>query len=95
MPEYTIELSDRAAALLATEIDRTNQASGAALEFVEWIELHLREVAIARDLAAAIEKIREEHERKAQEDFGERIKEARERLLTLLDQGPRPAVDGS
>lgn len=93
MPKHTIEISHRTEALLAVEIDRANQANGTSLALAEWIELHLKEVAIARELAAAIEPMRAEHERQAQEGFTELIKKERERRLSFLDGRPQGAVD--
>ncbi|MEX0800771.1 MAG: hypothetical protein WD379_06110 [Dehalococcoidia bacterium] len=84
MPEFTIELSDKAAAKLQAEVNRANAANGASLDLLAWMELHLKEIAIAGDMASAVERLRKEAEDEASNSLALAARSERERLLQEL-----------
>ncbi len=84
MPEFTITLGDKALTKLQAEVDRTNANNGTSLTVAQWIVLHLKEVAIAPDLAAAVEQLRAQAEQDAQTTFESAAKAQRDRLLLEL-----------
>ena len=84
MPEFTITVSDKVLAKLQVEVDRYNANSGATLTVKDWIDLHLKEVATAPDMAAATERLRKEAEQNANDALGVALRAERDRLLQEL-----------
>ena len=88
MPKFTIELTDKALAGLQAEVDRYNGNNGSALTVQDWILLHLQEVAIAPDLAAAVEQLRKQTQTDAERALEAAARAARDELLTSLATAP-------
>jgi hypothetical protein len=84
MPDFTITLSEKAVAKLQAEVNRANAAAGTSLSLPAWMELHLKEVAIAGDMAAAVERLRKEAEDEANNALALAARSERERLLRDL-----------
>ena len=92
MPRLTITLDGQTAGLpdavvpaLQRLTDRTNAAQKTALTVLEWLTTHLKEVAIADDLTAAIEQLRRQQETDAQATLESGAKAARDELIAALD----------
>jgi hypothetical protein len=84
VPKFTIDISDKTLARLQAEVDRTNANQGTALTVQAWILLHLQEIAIAPDLAAAIEQLRQQQETDANAALETAVKTARDELIASL-----------
>ncbi|MDP2674626.1 MAG: hypothetical protein Q8Q00_06945 [Dehalococcoidia bacterium] len=84
MPKFTIDLTDKTLAGLQAEVNRYNGNAGAALTVAEWIDLHLQEIAVSPDLAAAIEQLRKQQETDANAALEAAVKAARDELLASL-----------
>lgn len=84
MPQFTIDLSDSAVARLKSLVDRTNANQGTSLTLRDWIVLHLKEVAVAEDLARDLEALRQQAEREANATFEAAARALKERLLADL-----------
>lgn len=80
MPQFTITISQAALNRLTALVDTYNANSGQSLTVAEWIVLHLKEVALANDLAAAAQAL----ERQKQQELQQAIAAERERLLRTL-----------
>ncbi len=81
MPQFTITLSQKAVDRLQIQVQRTNDANGTTLTMRDWIELHLKEIAIADDLAIATQAIQEQQQRDAQDALQAAVRAQRDRLL--------------
>ena len=81
MPRFTIDLSDAAVARLQAVVSRYNQDQGTALTVQQWFVLHLKEVAIAPDLAVAAEQLQRQAEADAQTVLDAALRAERDRLL--------------
>jgi hypothetical protein len=77
MPNLTIVISNEAANRLNLRVAEYNLANGTSINLTQWIALHLRELAMERDLLRAADDLRAQAER----DVAERIIAERERLL--------------
>ncbi len=84
MPKFTLNLTQAAVDKLQTHVQRTNDNTGANLTLTQWITLHLQEVAIADQLAAAVTAIQEQHQRDAQTALDDALRTARDELLAEL-----------
>ncbi|MEE8346810.1 MAG: hypothetical protein V3S20_05640 [Dehalococcoidia bacterium] len=84
MPQFTIDLSKRAVDKLQKVAKRTSRTARVDLDLVQWITLHLREVAISDDLTFAAVGIREVQQRDAQESLDVALEAERDRLLLKL-----------
>ena len=83
MPRFTVDLSDAQLAKLQAVVDQTNQNAGTALTVAQWLQLHVKEVAYAADLAAASDALRRQAEADAQASFDAALRAERDRLLGL------------
>ncbi len=81
MPKFTIDLSQKAVDKLQLQVQRTNDANGTTYTLKDWIILHLKEVATADDLAAALELLQHE----SQDTFAAASRAKREQLLQELE----------
>lgn len=81
MPQFTITLSQKAVDRLQVHVQRTNDANGTNLTMRDWVELHLKEIAIADDLAIATQAIQEQQQRDAQDALQAAVRAQRDRLL--------------
>ncbi len=84
MPQFTITISDQLLAKLQAVVDRTNADQGLTLTVRDWILLHLKEIAIAPDVAAAVDTLRGQAERDATAALEAAVKAERDRLLGAL-----------
>ena len=84
MPKLTITLSDKTLAKLEIEVARNNDANGTDLTLDAWATLHLQEIAIAQELAAAVQSIQAQQERDANDAFNAAIRAKRDQLLAAL-----------
>jgi len=84
MPKFTIDLTDKALAGLQAEVTRYNANAGTTLTVADWIDLHLREIAIGPDLSAALEQLRKQAEADATDALTAAINAARAELLASL-----------
>ena len=81
MPRFTIDLSQKAVDKLQLQVQRTNDAGGTALTLKDWIVLHMKEIAIADDLPAAIEQLH----RESQDTLTAASRAKRDQLLQELE----------
>ncbi|MGH9312177.1 MAG: hypothetical protein ACRD1S_03155 [Vicinamibacterales bacterium] len=77
---FTITLSQAAVDRLQLILARYNVENGATLTLVDWMQLHLREVAIQDEWSQSAETI----QRQSQTDVHAAILAERERLLGLV-----------
>ena len=84
MPKFTIDISDKTLARLQAEVERTNANQGTALTVQAWIVLHLQELAIAPELAAAVNQLRQQQETDAQAALDAAVRAARDAMLADL-----------
>ena len=77
MPNFTITLSAKAVARLNALVQRTNEAAGTTYTLKQWLTLHLKELAIADEMPAAVEQLR----RESQDNLTASIAAERDRLL--------------
>ena len=85
MPKYTIELPQKAVTKLQAVVARYNDTVGTSLTVKQWIERHLRELAIAEQLATAIDTVQKEQEQQARDDLQSAINTTRDQLVADLD----------
>lgn len=88
MPQFTINLTQKAVDRLQAVVARTNEHEGTDYTLMEWITLHLNETAIAQELAAAVQAIQEREQREAPGRLQAAIREARDALLAELQKHP-------
>jgi hypothetical protein len=69
---------------LAVHVNRTNDKAGTALNTVQWLELHIRELAIADQFAALTGPLQEQAQTDARRLFEEALSGERDRLLREL-----------
>ena len=84
MPDFTITLSPKAVQRLKILMQRTNEIEGTSLTLRQWITLHLRELATAEDLSAAITTLQEQTKRDADNTLRAAITTTRDQLLQEL-----------
>lgn len=85
MPRFTIELPQKAVDRLNVHVARTNEANGTALTLQQWLDLHVRELAISDDLSAAMTTIQQENETAARDALSLAVRAEREKLLSDLE----------
>ena len=77
MPNLTVIISQEAANRLNLRVAEYNVANGTTINLTQWIALHLRELAMERDLLRAAESLRAQAER----DVAAAIVAERDRLM--------------
>ena len=92
MPRLTIALDGKTADLPDTIVprlqrltDRTNDTQKTALTVLDWLALHLKELAVADDLTAAVAALQQQQEADAQAALDAGVKAARDQLLATLE----------
>jgi hypothetical protein len=85
VPKFTIDVTDKTLARLQAEVDRTNANQGTTLTVQSWILLHLQEVAIAPELATAVDQLRRQQEADAQAALDAAVRTARDAMLAGLE----------
>lgn len=78
MPRFTLDISDAALLRLQKIVDAYNANNGTALTVLEWLKLHVRELAVQDDLMAAADTFR----RQAEQSAADALVAERERLLS-------------
>ncbi len=81
MPRFTIDLSRKAMDKLAIQVRRTNETDGTKYTLQQWLTLHLKELAIADDLPAAIDQLH----RETQATFQAAVRAKTNQLLQELE----------
>lgn len=84
MPQFSIDIPQKAVDRLQVHVQRTNEANGTSYTLREWIDLHLRELAIADDLAAATTALQHQAETDARDNMATAVRSERDRLLHEL-----------
>jgi len=84
MPKFTIDLTDKAVAALQALVAEYNGNTGAQLTVQDWLSLHVKELAVSRQLAAVIEPLRQQTERDAAAALSAAIGAARDELIAGL-----------
>lgn len=84
MPQFTIDIPQKVADRIQVHVQRTNDANGTNYTLREWIDLHLRELAIADDLAAATTALQQQAETDARDALALAVRSERDRLLHEL-----------
>ena len=77
MPRFTLDISDPALAGLQALVARYNADNGTDLTALDWLHLHVKELAIQDQLLEASRTLREQADRDADAAF----KAERQRLL--------------
>ena len=80
MPDFRITLSDAAAARLQLILAEYNVRHGTDLDLPAWVTLHLRELAVRRELTQAGEAI----EQQSRVDVAAALSAEKERLMGLV-----------
>ena len=88
----TTDLPDAAIPGLDRQVALYNLANKTVITLADWIPINLSLVAIADDMAAAIDQLRKQHETDANAALETAIKTARDELIAAL---AAPAVAGS
>lgn len=83
MPRITIDVSDGARQRLDLVVADYNATNGTSLAFDEWLELHLRELAVQREMVARIDQLRKQTE----DDLHTAIEAEKQRLLDSVAGG--------
>jgi len=89
----TADLPDACVPRLQVQVDRTNAANKSSSTLLQWLEIHLQEIAIADELAAAIDGLRQQGEADANAALATAVKTARDQLIAAL-AAPAVAVSG-
>jgi hypothetical protein len=80
MPEFRITLTDVAVARLQVIVAEYNVRNGTDLNLPAWVTLHLRELAVRRELTQAGETI----EQQSQADAASALAAEKDRLMGLV-----------
>ena len=80
MPKFTFDLPSGAVARLQPIVARYNLDYGTDLSLQAWLLLHIKEIAVQHELAAA----HQAHEQQAQQDLEAALRAERQRLLDAL-----------
>jgi hypothetical protein len=80
MPEFRITLSDAAVARLQVILAEYNVLHGTDLTLPAWVTLHLRELAVRRELTQAGETVQQQ----AQADAAAALAAEKDRLMGLV-----------
>ncbi len=84
MARHTIDLSDECERRLAVIVAEYNSRNQTSLTLETWLQLHIREVAIGRDLAASVAALTEQSQRQAEADLNAAAAAEKARLLELV-----------
>jgi len=80
----TAALPDAVVARLQVLTDRTNATQKTTLTALDWIALNLKELAVSDQLTAAVEQLRHQHEKDANDALTAAINTARGELIASL-----------
>jgi hypothetical protein len=84
MPQFTINLTQKAVDRLQVHVQRTNDANGTTYTLREWLDLHVRELAVSDELAATTATLQQQAETDARDALNLTIRAERDRLLREL-----------
>jgi hypothetical protein len=80
MPQITVDISAAGAAKLQLIVDAHNNRNQTALSLADWLQLHLREMAVQDDVATAIQALQKQKE----DELKDAIASERDRLLAAV-----------
>ena len=83
MPTITLDISDDAKQRLDLVVADYNATNGASLTFDDWLDLHLREMAVQRELATKVEQLK----RQTEDDLAAAVNAEKDRLLDAVARG--------
>ncbi len=81
MPKFTLDLTAAAVTRLNAIVGAYNANNGTALTVPEWLLLHIKEVAVGEQLAAAVDGLRRQAEANANAALEDAVKAERDRLI--------------
>jgi hypothetical protein len=84
MARHTIDLNDECERRLAVLLAEYNARNQTSLTLDAWLQLHVREIAIGRDLAATVAVLTEQSQRQAETDLNAAAAAEKARLLELV-----------
>ena len=84
MAIHTIDLNDECERRLAVLVAEYNARNQSSLTLGAWLQLHVREMAIGRDLAASVAALTEQSQRQAEADLNAAAAAEKARLLELV-----------
>ena len=84
MAKLTIDLPQKVVNRLQQQVQVTNDNEGTSYTLREWIALHLKEIVIGDELAAAVRLIQQQHQQEANDALQAAIRTARDQLLQEL-----------
>ena len=84
MPRFIIDLPQKAVTRLQRQVQRTNDSTGDTLTLRDWLTIHIKEIAIAEDLATAVRELQQQQEKDAQATLEHAARAERDRLLQEL-----------
>ena len=84
MPKFTIDLPDKGVAALQALVAEYNGNTGGQLTVQDWLTLHVKELAISRQLAPTVDALRQQTEADAQAALNAAITTARDELIAAL-----------
>lgn len=84
MPKLTITLTTKTVRRLRNKVSTTNGNEGTAYTLVQWITLHLKELAISDDLTATVTLLQQQKEQEANDNLEAAIHAARDELIAAL-----------
>jgi hypothetical protein len=90
MPDFTIHVTDKQLPKLQAVVNECNGNSGTTLTVQEWLDLHVKEVCIQRDLAASVQAAHEQTQKDAQAALDAAVAAERAQLLADLE-----VIDGA
>ena len=90
MPQFTIDIPQKAVDRLHLIVARYNHETGDNLTLAQWLDLHVRELSIAEELAASAAALQKQVEDQARDDVTAAVRAERERLLDALDSTITP-----
>jgi hypothetical protein len=83
MPQLTFDITDATRQRLDLVVADYNATNGTSLTLEEWLDLHLRELAVQREFATRVEQLK----RQTEDDLHAAINAERERLLSSVAGG--------
>lgn len=82
MPRFPIDLKQPVVDRLQKHVQRTNETNGTSYTLLQWITLHLKEVAISEELPVIVERLQQ----KSQKALNEAIRREQKRLMDSIDR---------
>ena len=86
MPKFTITISQKAVDKLQPHVQRSNETNGTSLTLLQWLHLHLQELAIGDDFQVAIQALVQQQKLDAENTLQAAVRTTRDEMLTSLDK---------